>query len=902
MRYLRSRAAQYLAFSALAAGLAACAEAPPDEGFDGPGVEVAVAALDLPGVGDVVWDVEVLNDADEVVWQRRLTSTGYGDGAGSFSYVGPCDADSSPNTVNLWVVGAYASPVASGDVGSYAAGANTVTGTALELQNPTTPTTGPLSREVACVENADNAVVFDVTLMRPARQGFFDIAINYNNIFCSAKFDCCRQTQSGCEDLELLFEDNGGGRSRTFVLAFACTAGTGDEVDTQLWMDQIRLDCSAPNDGESFVADITIDAGSAQPGNLCAAGHMNGCAPVTIATGADANPYLFQAAVYRGEEQLTSGGLAANKRYWNVALGVRDAIGDCRLRTLATADDANDATDHAELGTIAAGTVYPYVSFDVDLGTCQAEGLDSGGTSVTTAYTGTGQGGLEFDSRYAPTLDLCGVQNPCPSGYYCVSGACQIFADNDQDDDGYDNDVDVFPTDPTEWDDADCDGAGDNTDPAPNDPSCAGSTTELCNGLDDDCDGLVDDLDGGAVCAHGCNPQSNACIVCGNGVLDPGEDCDDGNTTPGDGCTPTCYAESSGEQDVLVVAYINSSGYYQWGTELKNQVINAGANVTYLFNPADGVVASTLQGSTFQQLWLYDLDSTSTNKPTDVAAMAAFHDAMPVENVILDGRMTGDLWNYHSGPVIENYYTVLKERSGGAVYITDHNDYCDYLFDHLMAAIGYNGCSGNFGDALPFDTANILMTYPNVITLLYNDSSTGAVPYGPQPSGAILYSLAWYGGNTDTPAITTTVEGLIGFHVDITSPAQLSRVFPGDTLTFDATQTGGSAPITWTWTSSIDGALGTGVPLSASLTTPGVHVITLAATDDAGRADDQTLQIHVLEPDADGDGVEGMDDNCPLIVNPDQTDTDGDGLGDACDFDDDGDGVCDPVDSTPQGT
>jgi cysteine-rich repeat protein len=28
--------------------------------------------------------------------------------------------------------------------------------------------------------------------------------------------------------------------------------------------------------------------------------------------------------------------------------------------------------------------------------------------------------------------------------------------------------------------------------------------------------------------------------VCGNGVLETGESCDDGNTTPGDGCSPTC--------------------------------------------------------------------------------------------------------------------------------------------------------------------------------------------------------------------------------------------------------------------------------------------------------------------------------------------------------------------------
>lgn len=83
-----------------------------------------------------------------------------------------------------------------------------------------------------------------------------------------------------------------------------------------------------------------------------------------------------------------------------------------------------------------------------------------------------------------------------------------------------------------------------------------------------------------------------------------------------------------------------------------------------------------------------------------------------------------------------------------------------------------------------------------------------------------------------------------------------------------------------------------GVPDSAD-NCPGVNNPDQLDTDGDGLGD-------VCETDDDNDLVEDDADNCVTVINPDQLDTDGDGFGDACDTDRDGDDFANGLDNCPQ--
>ncbi|HRE88470.1 MAG TPA: hypothetical protein PK095_04945 [Myxococcota bacterium] len=232
---------------------------------------MTVAPLGLVGVGEVVWDLEVLDGEGQVVWQRRLSASRYG-ARGGLSYVGPCNAQAPNHSVRLWVAGLFEEPVA--EVGAFGSGSDLAG--SLEYIDPTA--LGPLVQPATCVDNGDTPVRFDVAVMRPANQGFFDVAVTFEDIFCSAKFDCCGDENGdgvcaldGAEDHLLLF-DGDGQRASTMVLGFACTAGVGEGA-TELYLDPLWLDCTT---GEgAFSVDIAVTPGGA-PGNQCEVGPDGG--------------------------------------------------------------------------------------------------------------------------------------------------------------------------------------------------------------------------------------------------------------------------------------------------------------------------------------------------------------------------------------------------------------------------------------------------------------------------------------------------------------------------------------------------------------------------------------------------------------------------------------------------
>ena len=249
---------------------------------------------------------------------------------------------------------------------------------------------------------------------------------------------------------------------------------------------------------------------------------------------------------------------------------------------------------------------------------------------------------------------------------------------------------------------------------------------------------------------------------------------------------------------------------------------------------------------------MYDISTGADDYPSDWQAIADWYESRTGADIICDARIISSYWNGRWGGegqnLSANYFENLRNNPAGGLVLGTDQDVCHTGLNTLSGLIGLDPFVGVYTQTtIPVDTLHPLMTTPNDLGVeLSDDSSPGRTPYGSQPGGQFLWSVAWHGDDPDAPGISTTIEGGTGFHVDIRSPDDATSVFWEESITFWAVPRNGEAPYAYEWTSDIDGVIGAGDTFDTDTLSGGEHTITVSAEDGAGRTDDDTIVVTVV--------------------------------------------------------
>jgi hypothetical protein len=220
--------------------------------------------------------------------------------------------------------------------------------------------------------------------------------------------------------------------------------------------------------------------------------------------------------------------------------------------------------------------------------------------------------------------------------------------------------------------------------------------------------------------------------------------------------------------------------------------------------------------SMYTQVWSYDLDATSAPEPTvnipKWQSMAQwFHNGYPSQrqHIILDGRiLSSPLKRRYQ--LFYNYFENLRARGGGLMLGTDHGGWnpnhgsCGGFTcgtNDVTAALNIGNFFGNFvgGQGIAYaDAGAPVMSWPLDATLstasnsmtsytctdaalcvvgtvfdrfLWDHTSTSQSAVGVQPNGMTFYAAAFHSEDTDKPAISSTIRGLLNFQISIIEPA-----------------------------------------------------------------------------------------------------------------------------------
>jgi len=390
------------------ASLVACSASEAPSAPRGPGFAIAIAPITLSALSDACYTLAVYSEsnlsatgwnpsahASALLWQRAaVCASDYGIGTGgnadlsttAIAYTGICDISANAQSIVLTLDGLYRG----GAAPESRAGGDGLALTPNDYMNPC-PVDEPCIVEAQCQPNNDTPVTFDLTVMRNGGRGFFDVSVAFDDMFCSAKFDCAYR--DGTPIAQVIGAD--GKLAPTAVLGFACAAG--DTRPTHLYMTDLHLTCS---DGSiDQVIHPKLSGGLFE-------------APLAVSA-LPANHAIFQAITSLGAITPEAN---VDQFYWNASLGFAPErlVGKtCIIRAKAAGADGLFTDPSFGTGLTPPDATYPYVAFDVPMSatltsgsatlTCGGGGsnmnpLNGTSSGVRTYYTG-------FSDRYCFDLE-----------------------------------------------------------------------------------------------------------------------------------------------------------------------------------------------------------------------------------------------------------------------------------------------------------------------------------------------------------------------------------------------------------------------------------------------------------------------------------------------------------------
>lgn len=195
---------------------------------------------------------------------------------------------------------------------------------------------------------------------------------------------------------------------------------------------------------------------------------------------------------------------------------------------------------------------------------------------------------------------------------------------------------------------------------------------------------------------------------------------------------------------------------------MRTNLVNAGHTVDLINMSTSGTLASTLSGSTYDQVFLWDVTSTAYLNGDDVAALAGFFTTH--NSLVVDTRSYGYYFqgnNASEVALLQNISNEFANRGGGVWVGTDHAPDWTRNGNPFLSAIGVDPITGIYSDPVNnYDPDSVLLAGVTTTDLWAGGASVGRAPLGlmdngidmrfhfghssPQ-SGAIAYITASFG-------------------------------------------------------------------------------------------------------------------------------------------------------------